>query len=540
MKVKILTTKPQKCGIGIYTEKLMRGLKFERLSVEPIYIKENSLNIFHYLCSLKKAIFGSDIVHVQFDYPFFGSFWKISGIYLPLFYLLLWIAQRYKFKNKSNIVTTLHEFIDPRKCRFFGYFYYSFLNKIITKYSDVLVVLSNETKRILKEQGVPDRKIKVIEHGVLLKPKIYSSLRAKQELSQKLNLNPSDYMIVILGYIHRNKGHDKIIEAMKRLDPNVKLLIIGEPRIKDHESYMDSLKNMISGNNLKERVFFCGFIKDDKLSTYLNAADLVVLPYREIRQSGIFNYAMAYHLPTIASDLPFFKEIKSKYNCIHISTGNLSDDIDNLLKDKDYREYLKERAREYVEKNNYERTCFEIYKIYLCMGEAGHPAMIYEDDTQKERVKFFINHIRHIREGEKILEIGCATGYILSKAYEERKIEGIGIDIRRDRLLYAKITHSSLEFINGSGNFLPFKDKTFDIVLLPDILEHVDYEKAIAILKEGKRVGKKVLISVPTPTGKWFDNPEHVWRPTLEAVSALDTDIKVVVTKDFTYGIIEK
>ncbi len=534
MKVKILTTRPEGCGIGDYTKKIIQGLKYKYLTVEPVYIKENSLNIFHYLSALKNCIFGSDIVHIQFNYSFFGGFWKIPGIYLPIFYFALWLAQRYKFKNKTNIITTLHEFRDPKKCKL-G-FYYSFLNKIVATHSDILIALSNETRAILIEQGVPERKIKVIEHGILLKPKIYDSNLAKQELCKKLGLKPSDYIVTILGYIHKNKGHDRAIEAIKELDSNVKLIIIGEPRTKEHKPYISYLKNMIKENGLEKRVIFCGFIEDDKLPVFLNATDLMILPYREIRQSGIFNYAMAYHLPIITSDLPFFREIEARYGCIRIFTNNLSNDIDYLLKHADYRQYLRKKAKEYAEMNSYERTCFELYKIYLCVGEADHPAIIYRDNAQKERVRFLIRHIK----GEKVLEVGCATGYILRKVYEERKIEGIGIDIRKDRLLYGKITYRNLDFISASGEFLPFKDESFDTVLLPDILEHVDYEKAIAILKEGKRVGKKVLVSVPTPTGKWFDNPEHVWRPTLEAVSALDTDIKVVVTKDFTYGIIEK
>ena len=97
-----------------------------------------------------------------------------------------------------------------------------------------------------------------------------------------------------------------------------------------------------------------------------------------------------------------------------------------------------------------------------------------------------------------------------------------------------------MEFINGVGDLLPFKNKSFDTVLLPDILEHVDYANAEKILKESKRVAKKVLISVPTPTGKWFDNPEHRWKPTKEAFSALDSDMKVFITENFVYGIIEK
>ena len=212
MKVKMLTTRPEGCGIGSYSEKLIRGLKnYEYLTIEPVYIRANSLNIFHYLAVLKKCVFGSEIIHIQFDYPFFGGFWKITGIYLPLFYLTLRMTQRHKFKNKTNIITTIHELRDPKRGKL-G-FYYSFLNKIVAWCSDVLIALSNETKEILIKQGVPEKKIKLIEHGILLKPEIYDKSKAKRELSKKLDLKPSDYIITILAvsYTHLTLPTKRIV-----------------------------------------------------------------------------------------------------------------------------------------------------------------------------------------------------------------------------------------------------------------------------------------------------------------------------------------
>src|ERR1700685_2870404 len=50
------------------------------------------------------------------------------------------------------------------------------------------------------------------------------------------------------------------------------------------------------------------FIPDEDMEIYLKAADVMVLPYNEIFQSGVLFLSYAFGLPVIATDVGSFRE----------------------------------------------------------------------------------------------------------------------------------------------------------------------------------------------------------------------------------------
>ncbi len=120
-----------------------------------------------------------------------------------------------------------------------------------------------------------------------------------------------------------------------------------------------------------------------------------------------------------------------------------------------------------------------------------------------------------IKEGSKILDLGCGSG-IVGKTFQDFfKAELFGIDIIDRRVV--KIPFQIYDGVN-----LPFPEKSFDIVMINYVLHHVG--DLIPLLKEVKRVAKdKVIIFEDLPEGflskiicklhgksysKFFQNPE--------------------------------
>lgn len=106
--------------------------------------------------------------------------------------------------------------------------------------------------------------------------------------------------------------------------------------------------------------------------------------------------------------------------------------------------------------------------------------------------KRFIEVIKkHIGKNQRILEIGCATGYV------QNKLDSgiIGIDLTRSLL-----KKNNNKAICADALSIPFKDDSFDLVYSVNVLEHVtDADKMI---KECKRVAKKnSKIILITPNG---------------------------------------
>jgi trans-aconitate 2-methyltransferase len=97
------------------------------------------------------------------------------------------------------------------------------------------------------------------------------------------------------------------------------------------------------------------------------------------------------------------------------------------------------------------------------------------------------------QEGERILDLGCGTGY-LTNLIAESKAEVIGIDNSLDMIAKAKENYPNLEFkVLSASDF--FFDKSFDAIFSNAVLHWV-YEKEKAIdcmYRNLKRTGRLVL-----------------------------------------------
>jgi ubiquinone/menaquinone biosynthesis C-methylase UbiE len=105
----------------------------------------------------------------------------------------------------------------------------------------------------------------------------------------------------------------------------------------------------------------------------------------------------------------------------------------------------------------------------------------------KRYIKYYENLIRIKGSKCYILDIGCGRGNFLKKFPNS-----FGIDINKKDLRYAKKFGQRICLANASH--LPFKDKTFDILHLKFIVEHLKNVKKAFI--ELKRISRKDCIII--------------------------------------------
>lgn len=99
------------------------------------------------------------------------------------------------------------------------------------------------------------------------------------------------------------------------------------------------------------------------------------------------------------------------------------------------------------------------------------------------------------RKFSTVLEVGCGGGLVLKGVSEGVNADKrIGIDIATSMLSVARRECPGF-FSKGDAEYLPFKDCSIDLVILSDILEHVNCPDRV--LREAQRVGRYIAIKVP-------------------------------------------
>ena len=103
--------------------------------------------------------------------------------------------------------------------------------------------------------------------------------------------------------------------------------------------------------------------------------------------------------------------------------------------------------------------------------------------------------IRMVLKGQKVLDVGCGDGLLLEALKQNGSIVS-GVDISEEGVRKCVEKGFNATVVDVSNEKLPFSERSFDVVTMLDILEHV-YAPEI-LLKEAARVSKKyIIISVP-------------------------------------------
>jgi len=107
---------------------------------------------------------------------------------------------------------------------------------------------------------------------------------------------------------------------------------------------------------------------------------------------------------------------------------------------------------------------------------------------------------------KKILEIGSGDGYFAEKLFALKKennlkFEVTGIEIAEKRIERSIKKVPEGKFIQGDVVDLPFKDKSFDLVIASEVLEHIPkYRQAMKEIKRVLSPNGALIITFPNET----------------------------------------
>lgn len=130
------------------------------------------------------------------------------------------------------------------------------------------------------------------------------------EAKKKLGIERHEFLLLSFGFVTHYKGADWLIELVEKVRAQedfrgIRLILAGGKayslRGRDYyDAFYSSLKARLRN---KPYIKITGFVPEGEVSTYFQAADLVVFPYRGfIGGSGALSYTLSFRKPFIMSE----------------------------------------------------------------------------------------------------------------------------------------------------------------------------------------------------------------------------------------------
>jgi len=123
-----------------------------------------------------------------------------------------------------------------------------------------------------------------------------------------LGIDSNSRVLLFFGYIRKYKGLDLLLEAMPEVlktHPGTVLIIAGETK-EDFRGYERMMSDLHISHAIVRQI---QYIPIEHIPRYFIASDVVVMPYRNIHQSGIVHLAFAFRKPVIATKVGGLPEV---------------------------------------------------------------------------------------------------------------------------------------------------------------------------------------------------------------------------------------
>jgi D-inositol-3-phosphate glycosyltransferase len=200
--------------------------------------------------------------------------------------------------------------------------------KIMYRLVNLIIVHTNKMKDILiSDFGIPENKVAVVQYGI--NDMVFHSALTRMEARQKLNISPGDKIALFFGNIVPYKGLEYLLAALSKLKGtsfSFKLVVAGKENGR-YQSYNKMIREYIEKEQLNNYITYRNHhIEDKDIEVYLKAADVLVMPYKYIYQSGVLFLAYSFGIPVIASDVGSFEQYIEEGKSGYIfQSGNVDD-----------------------------------------------------------------------------------------------------------------------------------------------------------------------------------------------------------------------
>jgi len=265
------------------------------------------------------------------DAPWVAKVMRVAKYYFRLFvfvtrneiklFHILWFR---KFPEVERILVTLclrllhkkfvftaHNIDDRARDGAVGGVLHTLSLRLLYRNADHLFVHTESMALALsREFAIPAERVTVVPLGINDVIPVASTTQAIAR--EKLGLDVDARVLLSFGNIAPYKGLEDVVRALTELvadDDRFVLLIVGRVKDRSCEPYWHELERLIAKLGIADHVRYeLRYVSDDEVGLFFRAADVSILPYRRVYQSGVLGLSYAQGVPVVAADVGSMKE----------------------------------------------------------------------------------------------------------------------------------------------------------------------------------------------------------------------------------------
>jgi len=277
-----------------YLFELKRALSQAEFRYDAFYKPTGSATINLLLLPLTPILMrlqGYRILHIHWLFKF-KLHWQVSRKwkYLMRQWFTLWIYTTKIFNIK--IIWTVHETL-PHEQIFDNDF---MAIELLMKNCSSLVALNSHSFEYLQDKN-DETKIMLIPEGPLIMP----TTSDRAEYRKLLQVHPTKRLIVLVGYLQPYKGVTALLEGAFSLPSTLAIRIAGKADAQ-YQKELELILSKLKSQNIDIDIAF-GSLTNDEYGAYLNCADFICVPFKEINNSGSINSALCSGVPLLIPNI---------------------------------------------------------------------------------------------------------------------------------------------------------------------------------------------------------------------------------------------
>jgi glycosyltransferase involved in cell wall biosynthesis len=323
---------PRPGGIGDYTRRLGLSLVERGQQVVVLTIDEARFTIHHLDSSISSAQstilnptsdwgwrigrdvraalqrLRPDILHIQYQTGAYGMHPAIN--FLP--------RRLRALQHRPAVVVTAHDLLPPYLFPKAGRLRQWVTRRLVADADAVIVTNQDDYRRVAEDWRLAIRKrtskptrypvpntqslvlIPIGSNITVAPPENYD--RAAWRL--QLGIDDGETLLAFFGLISLSKGLDTLLDALARLPPHFRLLVIGgAATAPEDRAYANAIGEQIARLGLQQRIMITGHCDEADVSAHLLAADIGVLPFADgasLRRGSLLA-ALAHGLPVVTT-----------------------------------------------------------------------------------------------------------------------------------------------------------------------------------------------------------------------------------------------